>query len=164
VRHSDSLSLSHLFSACTVRRPVVSEITKRESRHTSQEVCPWNGPKFVQITSEAAFWPRGGVHGAELIELMGMDQAEFSRRFKGSPVKRAKRRGLLRNVAVALGNWGSPEAVLVLVRALEDEEPLVRGHAAWALGRIGSSAALRARALVEEDAWVREEVALALAP
>jgi epoxyqueuosine reductase len=57
-----------------------------------------------------------GVHGAELIELMGMDQAEFSRRFKGSPVKRAKRRGLLRNVAVALGNWGSPEAVPVLAR------------------------------------------------
>jgi epoxyqueuosine reductase len=118
----------------------------------------------VQLTSEPAFQPRAGVHGAELIELMGMDQAEFSRRFKGSPVKRAKRRGLLRNVAVALGNRGSPEAVPVLVRALEDEEPLVRGHAAWALGRIGSSAALRARALVEEDAWVREEVALALAP
>jgi epoxyqueuosine reductase len=51
------------------------------------------------------------VDGASLIELMGMSQEEFSRRFKGSPVKRTKRRGLLRNVAVALGNWGSPEAV-----------------------------------------------------
>jgi epoxyqueuosine reductase len=68
------------------------------------------------------------VHGAELIELMGMDQAEFSRRFKGSPVKRAKRRGLLRNVAVALGKWGSPEAVAVLTSALSDAEPLVRAH------------------------------------
>jgi epoxyqueuosine reductase len=130
-------------------------------------VCPFNSPKFVQITSEEAFRPRAGVHGAELIELMAMDQAEFSRRFKGSPVKRAKRRGLLRNVAVALGNRGSAEAVPVLVQALEDEEPLVRGHAAWALGRIssaGAEQALRDRLEVEEDAWVREEISLALLP
>jgi epoxyqueuosine reductase len=129
-------------------------------------VCPHNSPKFVQITSEEAFWPREGVHGERLIELMGMTQEEFSRRFKGSPVKRAKRRGLLRNVAVALGNWGSPEAVPVLAAALNDEEPLIRGHAAWALGRIGTEGAvqaLRGRAEVEEDAWVREEIELALA-
>jgi HEAT repeat protein len=69
---------------------------------------------------------------------MGIDQAEFSRRFKNSPVKRTKRRGLLRNVAVALGNWGPPEAVTVLAGALEDEEPLVRGHAAWTPGRIAT--------------------------
>jgi epoxyqueuosine reductase len=129
------------------------------------EVCPHNSPKFVQITSEEAFWPRQGVHGERLIELMAMDQAEFSRRFKNSPVKRAKRRGLLRNVAVALGNWGSPEAVPVLAAALADAEPLIRGHAAWALGRIGTEAArqaLRGRAEVEEDGWVREELSLAL--
>lgn len=130
-----------------------------------QEVCPHNHPKFVQITSEEAFWPRQGVHGAKLIELMGISQEEFSRRFKNSPVKRIKRRGLLRNVAVALGNWGSPEAVPVLAQALNDAEPLVRGHAAWALGRIGGAAALQAlhgRAAVEEDSWVREEIELAL--
>jgi epoxyqueuosine reductase len=130
-----------------------------------QEVCPHNSPKFVQITSEEAFWPREGVHGERLIELMGMDQKEFSRRFKGSPVKRAKRRGLLRNVAVALGNWGSPEAVPVLAVALHDEEPLIRGHAAWALGRIGvggAEQALRGRLDVEDHAWVREELELAL--
>jgi epoxyqueuosine reductase len=129
------------------------------------EVCPHNSPKFVQLTSEEAFWPRQGVHGTRLIELMGMDQAEFSRRFKNSPVKRAKRRGLLRNVAVALGNWGSPEAVPVLAAALNDAEPLIRGHAAWALGRIGTEAALQAlrgRAEVEEDAWVCEEIELAI--
>jgi epoxyqueuosine reductase QueG len=62
----------------------VSSITKVLNRHNSQEVCPWNAPKFVQITPEEAFRPRAGVHGAKLIELMGMDQAEFSRRFKGS--------------------------------------------------------------------------------
>jgi epoxyqueuosine reductase len=119
----------------------------------------------VQITTEEAFWPREGVHGAKLIELIGMDQEEFSRRFRNSPVKRTKRRGLLRNVAVALGNWGSPEAVPALVRALNDSEPLIRGHAAWALGRIapaGAEKALRGRMEVEEDAWVREEISIVL--
>lgn len=128
------------------------------------EVCPWNS--FAEPTAEAAFLPRSGVDGASLIELMGMDQEEFSRRFKNSPVKRTKRRGLLRNVAVALGNWGSPEAVPVLAAALNDEEPLVRGHAAWALGQIGTEAArqaLRGREEIEDDVWVREEIVAALA-
>jgi epoxyqueuosine reductase len=96
---------------------------------------------------------------------MAMTQEEFSRRFKDSPIKRTKRRGLLRNVAVALGNWGAPEAVPALAVALNDAEPLVRGHAAWALGRIGTEAArqaLRGREAVEDDAWVREEIAAAL--
>ncbi|MCJ7627521.1 MAG: HEAT repeat domain-containing protein [Longimicrobiales bacterium] len=89
-------------------------------------------------------------------------------------MKRAKRQGLLRNVAVALGNWGSTEAVPVLVPALEDPEPLIRGHAAWALGRIlervgvpGDGGcevadALRFRLGGEDDPWVKEELALAL--
>jgi epoxyqueuosine reductase len=135
------------------------------NRQNPQEVCPWNAPKFVQISSEEAFGPREGVHGAELIELMGMDQAEFSRRFRKSPVKRAKRRGLLRNVAVALGNWGSPEAVPVLAAALEDPEPLVRAHAAWALGRIGAEEALEAlasRLSSECDDSVKSELVAAL--
>ncbi|HEY0152387.1 MAG TPA: tRNA epoxyqueuosine(34) reductase QueG [Longimicrobium sp.] len=127
-----------------------------------QEVCPWNS--FAEPAHDPAFIPREGMDGPSLIEWMGMSQEEFSRRFKGSAVKRTKRRGLLRNVAVALGNWGSPEAVPALAVALNDEEPLVRGHAAWALGRIGTEAAwqaLRGRAEVEEDAWVREEIAAA---
>jgi epoxyqueuosine reductase len=69
------------------------------------------------------------------------------------------------NVAVALGYWGSPAAVPALAAALNDEEPLVRGHAAWALGRIGTAGAMQAlagRAAVEADAWVREEVEAAL--
>ena len=68
-------------------------------------------------------------------------------------------------MAVALGNWASPEAVPALAIALNDEEPLVRGHAAWALGRIGTEAARQAlsgRAEVEVEAWVREEIAAAL--
>lgn len=146
-----------------VLRTVASGIAKRESGDTSQEVCPWNS--FAGTTAEEAFLPRAGVDGASLIELMGMTQEEFSRRFKDSPVKRTKRRGLLRNVAVALGNWGAPEAVPALAAALHDDEPLIRGHAAWALGRIGTDAAreaLSARTVVENDAWVREEIGTAL--
>lgn len=130
-----------------------------------QEVCPHNSPKFVQITAEEAFWPRQGVHGAKLVELMSLSQEEFSTRFRKSPVKRAKRRGLLRNVAVALGNWGNPEAVPVLASALSDDEALIRGHSAWALGRISTAGALQAlrdRFEVEVDSWVREEIELAL--
>ena len=119
-----------------VLRPVSSGIAKRGTGQSSQEACPWNS--FAELTGEAAFLPRAGVDGASLIELMGLTQEELSRRFRGSPVKRTKRRRLLRNVAVALGNWGSPGAVPVLAAALADEEPLVRGHAAWALGRIAS--------------------------
>ncbi len=128
-----------------------------------QEVCPWN--RFATPSAEEAFLAREGLDGPRLIEWMTMTQEEFSARFKGSPIKRAKRRGLLRNVAVALGNWGAPEAVPALAVALNDEEPLIRGHAAWALGRIGTEAARQAlsgRADLEEDAWVREEIGAAL--
>jgi epoxyqueuosine reductase len=124
-----------------------------------QEVCPWNS--FASPSTEAAFLAREGLDGPSLIEWVTMTQEEFSARFKGSPIKRAKRRGLLRNVAVALGNWGAPEAVPALAVALNDEEPLVRGHAAWALGRIGTEAArqaLRGRKEAEEDAWVISEI------
>ena len=129
---------------------------------THQEVCPWN--RFSPPTHEPAFRTREGLDGPELIEWMTMTQEEFSRRFKNSPVKRTKRRGLLRNVAVALGNRGSPEAVPALAVALNDEEALVCGHAAWAPGRIGTGAArqaLSSRAEVESDGWVREEISLA---
>jgi epoxyqueuosine reductase len=128
-----------------------------------QEVCPWN--RFAEPAGEEAFLAREGLDGPSLIEWMTTSQEEFSRKFKGSPIKRAKRRGLLRNVAVALGNWGSPEAVPALAAALGDEEPLVRGHAAWALGRIGTAGAVQAltgRIEVESDEWVREELELGL--
>lgn len=100
-----------------------------------QEVCPWNS-KAVP-TDEPAFQPRDGNLTPKLLSLIGMTQQEFSRRFKGSPIKRTKRRGFLRNVLVAIGNWGEPRAVPALKDALADHEPLVRSHAAWALGKIG---------------------------
>ena len=127
------------------------------------------------LASDTGRWTHvSNTDGPVLTELMSLSEDQFRERFSGSPVKRAKRRGLLRNVAVALGNWGSREAVPALMGALEDPEPLVRGHAAWALGevlaRLGipgdagfvAAEALLARLEVEDDPWVREELELAL--
>ena len=125
-----------------------------------QEVCPWNR-RFAQPSSETAFQPRPENVAPSLLELMALDEEGFRQRFRGSPVKRAKRRGLLRNVAVALGNWGDKAAIPALARALSDPEPLIRGHAAWALGRIGDATARRhlTKALAAEtDEWVRQEI------
>lgn len=108
-----------------------------------QDVCPYNAK--VKVTREPAFHPRRGLHAPELIPLLRLTEAEFKARFAGSPILRAKRRGLLRNVCVALGNLGRGEAVPALRAALRsDPEPLVRGHAAWALGRIRTPEALAA--------------------
>jgi epoxyqueuosine reductase len=93
-----------------------------------------------------------------LVELMSLSPEGWDEFTRGSAVRRARRVGLLRNVAVALGNWGSEEAVPPLLKALSDSEPLVRGHAAWALGEIGSasaSAALADRLDVDDDPWER---------
>ena len=122
-----------------------------------QEVCPWNSEATELVNDELA--PR-------LPELMHLDEEGFRRRFGVSAIKRAKRRGLLRNVAVALGNSGNRDAVAVLARALESEpEALVRAHVAWALGRLGGPAARRAlerQRICEDDPSVRGEVADAL--
>ena len=74
-----------------------------------------------------------------LIDLIQLNEEEFRKRFKGSPIKRIKRRGLLRNVAVALGNSNNPKAVPFLIKALEDKEPLIRAHIVWALGELMGS-------------------------
>jgi epoxyqueuosine reductase len=128
-----------------------------------QEVCPYNVK--AEPSGEAAFAPRKGLHAPELIPLLSLGEEEFRRRFKDSPLMRAKRRGFLRNVAVALGNLRSPAAVPALAAALNDSEPLVRAHAAWALGRIATHEAAEAldrRLAGESDASVREEIELAL--
>jgi len=131
-----------------------------------QEVCPWNR-RFARAAAEPAFAPGHHLTSPHLLDLMALDDAAFSRLFRGSPVKRAKRRGLLRNAAIALGNWGSPMATPALIGALHDPEVLVRGHAAWALGRIGTPSAmeaLKAAHAQETNPWVQSEVARALTP
>lgn len=129
-----------------------------------QEVCPWNR-RFARPTAEPAFQPRPDGIAPRLLELIALDDDGFRQRFQKSAVKRAKRSGLLRNVAVALGNWGDPAAVPALVQALHDTGPLVRGHAAWALGRIATPDARQALAQAlpaEPDEWVRQEIRQAL--
>lgn len=105
-----------------------------------QEVCPWNGS--VQIRHNGGGKASGDTapgHGAALLDLMETDETGWDDLSRGSAVRRARRPGFLRNVAVALGNWRSPLAVSVLTAALQDPEPLVRQHAAWALERIRGS-------------------------
>lgn len=99
-----------------------------------QDVCPWN--RFARVAPEAAFLPRAGNVAPALIGLLSMTEEEFRRRFRGSPVLRAKYGGFLRNVCVALGNGGDPAAVPHLRRALAHPDPLVREHAAWAIERL----------------------------
>jgi epoxyqueuosine reductase len=97
-----------------------------------QIVCPWNS--YAVKTEEEAFHEREGIR--RLIDLIRLDGEGFSRRFRKSPIKRIKRRGLLRNVAVALGNSGNLDAVSPLIEVLDDKEPLIRAHAVWALGEL----------------------------
>ncbi|TMB43932.1 MAG: tRNA epoxyqueuosine(34) reductase QueG [Deltaproteobacteria bacterium] len=101
-----------------------------------QVACPWN-QAAPEASAAEALAPR-------LPPLLALDAAGFRARFGRTAVARTKRRGLLRNVAVALGNSGNPDAVPPLAAALGDPEALVRGHAAWALGRLGGAAARRA--------------------
>ncbi len=104
-------------------------------------MCPWN-VSFAREARESAFASRAGLEAidARVIarEFLAMSQAEFSARFRGSPMKRAKRRGLARNAAVVLGNIGTRDDVPLLEAELEHDEPLVREHAAWALERLGA--------------------------
>jgi epoxyqueuosine reductase len=104
-----------------------------------QDVCPWN-KKFSTSTSESAFKTGEELDGPDLLdlgqELVKMDEADFQTKYRKSPINRTKRKGLLRNVCVAMGNWGSSECIPVLQRALDDPESVVREHAAWALEQI----------------------------
>jgi epoxyqueuosine reductase len=121
------------------------------------DVCPWNDGRATHGSAEDLL-PR-------LPDLLELSEEEFGLRFTVSAVKRAKRRGLLRNVAVALGNTGNPDAVDALARSIETEsEPLIRSHAAWALGQLGGIAARRAleHALRDRDTAVRREAQAAL--
>jgi epoxyqueuosine reductase len=100
-----------------------------------QSVCPW--PRRFAQPARLSFLRFDPEYAApKLLDLIGLRDDEFRTRFRRTPLWRAKRRGLLRNVAVALGNWGNPCAIPALEGALDDPEPLIREHAAWALAQI----------------------------
>jgi epoxyqueuosine reductase len=130
-----------------------------------QQVCPWN-VRFAPEKGDPAFTPHKEIPTVDLQAELSLSPQEFNAKFKGNPVIRAKRRGYLRNVAVALGNAGSAASIPALKAALlNDSEALVRGHAAWALSRIGGKEALEILSLAmesENDAWVLDEIYAAL--
>ncbi|MCX6967840.1 MAG: tRNA epoxyqueuosine(34) reductase QueG [Verrucomicrobia bacterium] len=95
--------------------------------------CPWN--RFAQASQEAAFAARGAVQ-LSLRALLALDDTTFRTLFRGSPIARIKRRGLLRNVCVALGNTGTSADLPALERAAADPEPLLAEHARWAVEQI----------------------------
>jgi epoxyqueuosine reductase len=101
-----------------------------------QDVCPWNRRRRQR--GGPAFAPRAGLEAPDLGDLASLDDAAFRERFRRSPVRRARRRGLLRNVAVALGNSGDSSRRPILETLARDEDPLVREHALWALRRLGA--------------------------
>ncbi len=105
-----------------------------------QAVCPFN--RFARPTGEPAFYPVDWDTAAPpLLDLLALDDAAFAQRYAGSPVRRIGRVRLVRNACIAAGNWGSPAAVPALAALLADPDPLVRGHAAWALNSIGNEEA-----------------------
>lgn len=96
--------------------------------------CPWN--RFAQAGSLMRAHARDDLAQPELLALLALDEAAFKRRFAGTPMLRTKRRGLLRNVCVALGNVGDAAALPALHQAAADPEALIAEHARWAIQRI----------------------------
>ena len=129
-----------------------------------QQVCPWN-LRFAQPTADSAFQPLPWTQLAGLKDFLLLDTSTYRQELRDSPLKRPRRSGLLRNAAVAAGNHGDPSLIPALRTLLEEPEPKVRAHAAWALGRIGgptARAALREAERTERDASVRAEILGAL--
>ncbi|MDX8405463.1 MAG: tRNA epoxyqueuosine(34) reductase QueG [Mariprofundus sp.] len=135
-----------------------------------QMVCPWNEhARKGTLSLDDLLKPAGENYLPELASLLRLDEDGFRQRFRKSPIRRSRRRGLLRNVAIAMGNSGNVDFVLPLMAALKDVEPLIRGHAAWALAQLagdqtreGILDALAQADRAEQSADVREEINLAI--
>ena len=151
-----------------LREPVPAELREGMGQwlfgcDICQDVCPWNHK--APLTSEPAFQPTADLAPANAIELLGLSEEAYRERFRHSPLARPKRAGLLRNAAIVLGNSGDSQAVPALINVLTDAESLIRGAAAWALGRLGgnqAAAALQLRRDVEDDTQVQQEIRAAL--
>lgn len=107
---------------------------------TCLDVCPWN--RFAAVSRESAFAARPATSSMQLRDYLSLSEEQFRILFRKSPIKRIKRRGLLRNVCVALGNVGTEDDLPALHRAANEHEPLIAEHAAWAIGRIQERACI----------------------
>jgi epoxyqueuosine reductase len=151
---------------CPVNRkaaPSSTELWERDPGQTEARGTRRHDSAGIPLMPQNS--PAGNIETLDLIELLEMSEEDFADRFRGSPIRRAKRAGLQRNACVALGNRGDPTAIPALQKALAAEEALVRGHAAWALGQIGASTAytaLKSAKLKEDDGWVLQEITAAL--
>ncbi len=144
-----------------------------------QDICPWN--QRAEVQSSRFKVQRSDDHAAQnqtlnlepgtlnspidLISLFDLDDESFRARFRRTPLWRPRRRGILRNAAIVLGNQRSVAAVPALTRGLNDPEPLIRAASAWALGQIATRQALHSlqeRKKIEMDDPTREEIKLAL--
>jgi epoxyqueuosine reductase len=117
------------------------------------------------MSNEPAFQPRDNLRPADAVELLALTEDEFRARFRKTPLSRPRWAGLLRNAAVVLGNSADPTVLPALIAALAHSEPLVRGAAVWAVGRLGGSesrAALQTRLGVEDNADVQAELQAAI--
>ncbi len=128
-----------------------------------QDVCPWN--RKTEATDDADFQPNVDRNPMALRELFYLDDDQFRQRFRKTPLWRPKRRGILRNSAIVLGNRPDQENVAALSAGLNDAEELVRGACAWALGNhlaLGTQEVLRDRLAIESCEEVRNEIQWAL--
>lgn len=106
-----------------------------------QDVCPWN-KSFSRPQAADPFERREDLRGLDPEEILGLDEAAFRARFSGTALMRARWQGMRRNACAVLGNRGHAAALPALARALGDDDPVVRSHAAWAVARIGGPTAL----------------------
>jgi epoxyqueuosine reductase len=129
-----------------------------------QNVCPFQ--RFAKPTHETAFLPVDIDRTAPpLLDILMLDESAFEQRFHGTPIERIKRERLIRNACIAAGNWRDEAAVQTLTRLLNDNSPLVRGHAVWALAQVAGEAARPALTALqnrESDADVLAEIEFAL--
>ena len=128
-----------------------------------QEVCPWN--RDAPATIEPAFEPIPALAAADALQLLGLDESAFQQQLGPTPLERPGRTGLVRNAAIVAGNSQRHDAIEPLVGLLDDPEPVIRSTVAWALGRIGHSAAvdpLRQRRSVENMEDVQNEIDAAI--
>jgi epoxyqueuosine reductase len=103
-----------------------------------QDVCPWN--RKAPATSVEEFQSREGLVHPALDWLAEMSAEEFREKFRGSPIRRAKRTGLRRNAAIAMGNSGNRQFLPVLKKLTADEDSVVAESANWAVERLSAKA------------------------